>query len=326
MRVVVTDHTFPSLEAEAAAARSAGAEFAAFQCRTAEEVAEAVKGADVAAVQFAPFGRDAVEALAPGAAVIRYGVGFDNLDIEAANERGVPASYVPDYCISEVADHTTALILVQLRKVIQLDTSVRRGEWSAVKVAAPLPPYAETIVGFLGLGQIGRAVLHRLRPSGFRFIVADPMLSADDAVLLDVERVSTDELVARADVLSLHAPATPETVGFVNADRLARMKPTAFLVNTARGVLVDEAALAAALNSGTIAGAALDVFAAEPLAADSPLRDAPNLILTPHAAWYSATTISRLQQLVADDIAAHLAGRPLRRPVPGSIVGEGGGP
>ncbi|WP_052731993.1 C-terminal binding protein [Devosia geojensis] len=324
MRVVVTDYTFPALSAEEAAARAAGAEFAAFQCRTGEEVAEAVKGADVAVVQFAPMTRAAIAGLAPNAAVIRYGIGYDNIDLAAANAHGVPAGYVPDYCLDEVADHTTALILSLLRKIPPLDASVRRGEWAAVKIASPLPAYGETTIGLLGLGQIGRAVVKRLAPSGFRFIVADPALDEATAAGLGVERVTADALVARADVLSLHVPATPETTGFVNAERLSRMKRTAVLVNTARGALVDEAALAAALASGTIAGAALDVFTTEPLPADSPLRDAPNLILTPHAAWYSDAAITRLQQLVADDIAAHLAGRPLRRPVPESIAARGG--
>ncbi len=318
MRVVVTDYTFPSLDAEKAAAIAAGAEFATFQCRTAEEVATAVADADMAVVQFAPLSRAAIAGLAPGAAVIRYGIGFDNIDIAAANERSVPVGYVPDYCLDEVADHTTALILMQLRKVVALDASLRRGEWSAVKIASPMPAYADTTIGFLGLGQIGRSVLKRLAPSGFRFIVADPMLDEATAQSLNVRRVSAEELVAQADVLSLHAPATAETTGFINATRLRQMKSGAFIVNTARGALIDEAALAAALKAGTIGGAALDVFGSEPLPATSPLRDAPNVILTPHAAWYSDQAITRLQALVADDITAHLAGQPLRKPVPGS--------
>lgn len=326
MRVVVTDYTFPALEAEAAAAAGAGAEFSAQQCKSAEDVAEALRGADVAVVQFAPCTSAAVEALAPGAAIIRYGVGYDNVDVAAANRRGIPVGYVPDYCLDEVADHTTALILTQLRKLARLDASVRRGEWAAVRIAAPLPVYSETTVGFLGFGQIGRAVLKRLAPSGFRFIVADPALDQAAAEALGAESVPAEALVARADVVSLHAPSTPQTVHFINAERLARMKPGAVIVNTARGALVDAAALAEALAAGTIAGAALDVFETEPLPADSPLRNAPNLILTPHAAWYSDQAIARLQALVANDIAAHLAGRPLRRPVPESTAGRGGRP
>lgn len=320
MRVVVTDYTFPALAAETAAAHAAGAEFAAFQCRTADEVAKAVAGADVAVVQFAPMSRAAIAALAPGAAVIRYGIGFDNIDVAAANEHGVPAGYVPDYCLDEVADHTTALILMQLRKIVPLDASLRRGDWAAVKIASPMPAYSQTTIGFLGLGQIGRSVLKRLAPSGFKFIVADPMLDAATAQSLGVTLVSPEDLITASDVLSLHAPATPETTGFINAARLGRMQSGAFIVNTARGALIDEPALADALKAGAIGGAALDVFGTEPLPATSPLRDAPNLILTPHAAWYSDPAIDRLQQLVADDIAAHLAGHALRKPVPGSTA------
>lgn len=318
-RVVVTDYTFPALTHEQHATVSSDAEFIALQCRTADEVTDAVRGADVAVVQFAPLTAQAIDGLAAGAAIIRYGIGFDNLDIAAANRRGVPAGYVPDYCIDEVADHTVALILAQLRKVVPLDASVRAGQWAAVAVAKPLSSYRETTIGFLGFGQIARAVADRLRPSGFRFIAADPMLDARTAEALGVEPVDPEHLVERVDVLSLHAPGTPLTNQFVNAARLARMKPTAFIINTARGALIDEAALAEALKAGRIAGAALDVFQAEPLPQDSPLRDAPNLILTPHAAWYSSAAIEALQRLVANDISAHLAGRPLRRPVPGSI-------
>lgn len=317
-KVVVTDYTFPSLAQEQAAAGKSGAEFEAFQCRTADEVAEAVREADVAIVQFAPMTSAAMDGLAKDAAIIRYGIGFDNIDIAAAAARGFPVGYVPDYCVDEVADHTTALILMHLRKVIPLDVSVRAGRWAAVAVAEPLNSYGETRVGFLGLGQIGRAVLDRLRPSGFKFLVADPALDEAAAARLGIERVDAETLVSQADVLSLHVPATPQTTHFVNAERLGRMKPTAFIVNTARGALIDEQDLADALKAGTIAGAALDVFQAEPLPAHSPLRDAPNLILTPHAAWYSSAAIERLQHLVAMDIAAHLAGQPLRRPVPGS--------
>jgi D-3-phosphoglycerate dehydrogenase len=317
-KVVVTDYTFPSLAQEQAAAGKSNAEFLAFQCHTANEVAEAVRDADVAVVQFAPMTASAIDGLAEGAAIIRYGIGFDNIDIAAAAARGFPIGYVPDYCVDEVADHTTALILMLLRKIVPLDISVRAGRWAAVAVAEPLNSYRETTVGFLGLGQIGRAVLDRLRPSGFRFLVADPALDAATADVLGVERVDAETLVSRVDVLSLHAPATPQTTRFVNAGRLRRMKPNAFIVNTARGVLIDERDLADALKAGTIAGAALDVFQAEPLPPDSPLRDAPNVTLTPHAAWYSSAAIERLQHLVAMDIAAHLAGQPLRRPVPGS--------
>lgn len=316
MRVVVTDYTFPDLHREEAAARAGGADFAAHQCRSAEEVVAAVAGADVVALQFAPFPARAAAALAPGATVIRYGVGYDNIDVPAARAAGVKLGYVPDYCTDEVAEHTTAAILSLLRRLPMLDTSVRRGEWAAVRVAQPLKPFEETVVGFFGLGTIGRAVLARLRGFGFRCIAADPGLDAAEAAELGVQIVTASELFAQADAVSLHAPATAETSGFVDAARLATMQPHAVIVNAARGPLIIEADLADALTRGVLGGAALDVFAQEPLPADSPLRDAPNLILTPHVAWYSDAAIGKLQGLVADDIARALRGEAPRKPVP----------
>ena len=313
--VVVTDYTFPDVASEERAARDAGAIFAAHQCKTGADVAEAVAGADVVAVQFAPFGEQAAKAVAPGATVIRYGVGYDNIDLAAAKAAGLKVGYVPDYCADEVADHTAAAALTLLRKLMPLDASVRAGEWAAVKHARPIKPFSETVFGFFGMGQIGRAVHARLRGFGFSFIAADPALTPDDAAALGVETVDADTLLARADIVSLHAPSTPATTGFFNAERLARMRPSAMIVNSARGQLIVEDDLAAALKAGTLAGAALDVFRTEPLPADSPLRDAPNLLLTPHAAWYSDAAIGRLQGLVAEDIARALRGEGPRKPV-----------
>jgi len=223
---------------------------------------------------------------------------------------------VPDYCADEVADHTAAAALALLRKLPALDASVRRGEWAAVKVCKPLKPFSETVFGFFGMGQIGRAVLARLRGFGFDFIAADPGLDAGQAATLGLRLVEGEALLRQADIISLHAPATAQTTGYFNATRLALMQPHAVIVNSARGQLIVEDDLAAALRAGVIGGAALDVFGAEPLGAGSPLRDAPGLLLTPHAAWYSEAAIGRLQGLVAQDIARALAGEGPRRPVP----------
>ncbi len=315
-KVVVTDYTFPTLAAEEAAAGAAGASFSAHQCTTDAEVAEAVAGADAVAVQFAAFGPLSARAVKPGATVIRYGVGYDNIDRAAARAAGLKVGYVPDYCVDEVADHTAAAILCLLRKLVPLDASVRAGDWAAVRVARPLKPFGETVIGFFGMGQIGSAVRARLAGFGFRFIAADPGLSADSAEAQGVKLVSADELLARADLISLHAPSTPATSGFFDAGRLARMQPHAMIVNSARGQLIDEADLARALEDGTIAGAWLDVFQTEPLPAGSPLRSARNCLLSPHAAWYSEAAIGRLQGYVAEDIARALRGDPPRKPVP----------
>ena len=315
-RVVVTDATFPDVAAEREAAERGGAAFVRAACDDAADVAEAVEGASVAVVQFAPLGREAIARLAPDATVIRYGVGYDNLDLAALDEHGVNAAYVPDYCTDEVADHTATCALALMRKLVPLDASVRRGEWSAVGVAAPMRPFADTVVGFVGFGRIARGVAARLRPFGMRFLVHDPFLDDDPAG--DVRRAAMDELLAASDCVSLHAPSTEATRGMIDAAALGAMKPTAVLVNTARGDLVDEGALARALADGAIAGAALDVFAGEPLDPHSPLHDAPNLLQSPHAAWYSDAAVERLQGMVADEIGRALEGAPPRRPVPGT--------
>ncbi|MFN3225569.1 MAG: C-terminal binding protein [Hyphomicrobiales bacterium] len=316
-RVVVTDTIFPNLAQEEAAARAAGAHFQGFQCKTADDVAEAVKDVDVAIVQFAPFTEAATKAVKPGATIIRYGVGYDNIDVKAADAAGLKVGYVPDYCTDEVADHTVALALSMLRKLPKLDASVRAGEWAAVKHAKPLKPFGETVFGFFGIGQIGSAVLQRVRGFGFRVIASDPGLTAQEAHALGITLVDADTLLATADIVTCHAPATEGTIGFFNAANLAKMQKHALLVNTARGQLINEVDLADALHDGTIAGAALDVFEAEPLPDSSPLRDAPGLILTPHAAWYSEVAIHRLQGLVAEDIRLALTGEGPRKPVPG---------
>ena len=314
--VVITDANFPTVEAEEAAARAKGASFHRAACRTPEEVAQAVRGARVAVVQFAQLTRDAIAGLAPGATAIRYGVGYNNFDLQALNDQGVKAAYVPDYCTAEVADHTSAMLLNLLRKLSAFDRSVRAGEWNVQGIAKPLKPFSETTVGFLGFGRIAQEVRARLAPFGFRFLAHDPFQQEQEGVRL----VDVPTLLAESDALTLHAPATPETQGILSAQNLARMKPTAVLVNSARGDLIDESALAQALIEGRLGAAALDVFNVEPLPQDSPLRTAPNLVLSPHAAWYSEVAVRRLQDLVAEEIARALDGQPPRRPIPGTTA------
>lgn len=315
-RIVVTDSTFSDLRHERAVAERHGATLDSFQCSSEREVVEAVADAAAVFVQFAPMRQNALAVLAPGAPVVRYGVGFDNIDVAAARRLGHPVTYVPDYCIDEVADHTVAMFLSLYRKLATLDASIRAGAWAALAHARPLKPAGETSVGFLGLGRIGHAVLERLKPFNFKLIVCDPALDMSGAAGLGVALVSFEELIACADALLLHAPLTAALHHVINSEVLGRLQPGAVLVNCARGALVDEAALVDALHSGRLAAAALDVFEREPLPSDSPLRAAPNLLVTPHAAWYSESALNKLQCLAADEIDRALNGRPPRCPVP----------
>jgi D-3-phosphoglycerate dehydrogenase len=315
-RVVVTEVSFPSLEHERAVAARHGTRLEEVKCSSAADVAKAASGADVLLVQFAQVTSEVIEQLAPNAAIVRYGLGLDNIDLKAAQRRGVRVAYVPDYATGEVADHTATLILTALRKIIPLDRSVRTGQWDPVGVCRPMLDFSQSVLGFVGFGRIGREVHARMQPFGFTSIVSDPYADAATLAGLHAKPVDLDTIFSTADVVTLHAPLTPQTKHLVNAERLKRMKPTAVIVNTARGALIDSKALAEALAAKQIGGGALDVFEEEPLPPESPLRTAPNVILTPHAAWYSARSAERVQSLAAHEVDRHLSGKPARCPAP----------
>ena len=312
MRVVVTDHAFAALDHERRAADALGAEFEEFDAKTEQAAIAAVQGADVAFVNFAPVSAAVLAAMNEGATVIRYGIGFDNVDLEAADQLGISVCNVPDYGGDTVADHAVTLALTLLRKIVSFDQILAAGRWVSATELAPVLACGSTTAGLLGTGRIGLAVAKRLAPFGFEIIAHDPF--ADPAVLSEsgIEPVGMDELFTRSRVLSLHAPATPETHRIVNAANLAKMPAGSFLINTSRGALVDEDAVLEALSSGQLAGVGLDVFDPEPLAADHGLRSHPHAILTPHAAFYSEQSVENLQRLAAEEAGRAGRGEPLR--------------
>jgi D-3-phosphoglycerate dehydrogenase len=223
--------------------------------------------------------------------VLRPYVGYDDIDVDALTQQGILFANVPDAFIEEVANHTLALILACNRKLLPTDAFVRRGAWSAGarnrEASIPIRRTSELTLGLVGFGNIARLVLDRARPFGFRFLASDPFVAPEVARGLGVELVPLEELMAESDIVSLHVFLNAETRHMINASRLALMKPDAFLVNTSRGPVVDEAALVAALKEGRLAGAGLDVFEVEPVPGDSPLLGMPNVILTSHIASYS---------------------------------------
>jgi D-3-phosphoglycerate dehydrogenase len=313
-KIVVTDATYPDFDREREVAARHRAQFLAAECKTPQDVIEAVRDADVVLVQYARINDEVLAHMRSSAVVIRYGLGLDNIDLDAARRRGIRVAYVPDYATGEVADHTAALVLAALRRIVALDRSVRAGLWDAAGVCAPLPSFQKSAVGFVGFGRIGRQVHERLKPFGFAALVADPFASPTEIAARGAIPMEIDTLFMQADIITLHAPLTAETRHVVNAVRLASMKRTAVLVNTARGALVDTAALVHALSQNQIAAAALDVFEHEPLPPDSPLRTLPNVILSPHASWYSDTAAERVQALAADEVDRALSGKPCRCP------------
>jgi D-3-phosphoglycerate dehydrogenase len=315
-RIVVTDATFPRLDHEKAVAARYGANLEEACCSSADDVLKAAAGTDVLLVQFAQITSEAIDRLAPNAAIVRYGLGLDNIDLKSARRKGIRVAYVPDYATGEVADHTVALILAALRKIIPLDRSVRNGRWDPVGVAKPIQTFSSSTVGFIGFGRIGREVHARLKPFGFRSIVTDPFADVAQVNAAGAIPVDLDTLFTMADVITLHTPLTNETRHVVNASRLGTMKSTAIIVNTARGGLIDLAALEEALAAGRIGGAALDVFEQEPLPLTCRLKNLENVILTPHVAWYSEQSTDRVQSLAADEVDRALSGKPARCPAP----------
>ncbi|GAB3567899.1 C-terminal binding protein [Amycolatopsis endophytica] len=312
-RVVVTDHAFGGVADEAAVAARFDAEFSVHACRTEDETIQAVAGADVAFVNFAPVTDAVLAALAPGATVIRYGIGYDNVDVAAAQARGIAVANVPDYGSDTVADHTVALLLTLLRKIPAYDRRVRATGWCVPRDLGSLPGFADTTVGLVGLGRIGLAVHRRLAPFGFRVVAHDPYAEPSDGLTL----TDLETLLRESHAVSLHAPLTEETRHLLGTAAFDRMREGAVVVNTSRGGLIDHDALAGAVRSGRVAAAALDVFDTEPLATDSPLRDLPEVLLTPHTAFYSDSSLAALQRLAAEEAERALAGKPLRCPVTG---------
>jgi phosphoglycerate dehydrogenase-like enzyme len=256
--------------------------------RSTAEVADLMRDASATIVSTDPFDRE-VFAAAPRLRVIaRVGVGTDSIDLAAATRAGVVVTTTPGANHETTADHTVALILAAVRRIVVHDASVRRGEWKRTGAAAPWDLHATT-VGIVGFGAIGRAVGRRLEGFDIRLLVADPALAAGDGT--DV--VGLEELLARADVVSLHLPLVPATRHIIGAEALARMRPEAILVNTSRGGLVDEEALVHALAGGRLRAAALDVFSDEPHLPPA-LRALPNVVLTPHVGGLSERSISRM--------------------------------
>ena len=295
MRVVITDQNFgDDAGLERDLVEAAGGELVALACRTEEDVAAALAEyePDALLVQFAPVGARALAAANGLAAIVRYGVGVDNIDVAAAEAAGVEVSAVPDYCVDEVADHTIALVLAVERGVVTLASQTRAGGWD-YRAAGAVRRLRGLTLGLVGFGRIARAVGERGRALGMDVVAYDPAVPGAQAETLD-------DVLRAADVLSLHIPLTEATRGLVGRRELALLPEGATVVNTARGGLVDEGALAEALASGRLRGAGLDVLGLEPPAEDHPLRAAPNVVLTPHAAWFSTTAIVELRRKAAE--------------------------
>ncbi|HMA73321.1 MAG TPA: C-terminal binding protein [Xanthobacteraceae bacterium] len=305
--IAVTDSPFPSLDPAIAALRRVDPKLRMAKSASADDILEVAREADAVLVTYAKLPGELLRELRRCKVIGRFGLGVDNIDIPAAVELGITVTYVPDYCLREVSDHAMALLLALARKIPFSNWLVQSGRWEVPPVV-PLRRLEGQVLGLVGFGNIPRALAPKAQAFGLKVVTHDPYVPADVVRALGVENTSFEDLLSRADFVSVHAPLLPATRGLMNAAAFARMKKGAFLVNTARGPLVDEAALVAALDSGHLAGAALDVVTTEPLAKDSPLLGRDNVILTPHTAFYSVEALEELQAKCASDVARVLSG------------------
>jgi len=318
--VVVTDSVFPDLEPAKEALAELRAELRLAEEPTPEAILAVAREADGLLVTYAQISSDIIEELDRCRIIARFGIGVDNVDIMAATRAGIVVTNVPDYCIDEVSDHALALLLALVRKVVLANQQVQAGRWE-MQAVVPIHRLRGHTLGLVGFGKIPRALTPKAQAFGVRVIACDPYVSDELMASLEVERVTFDELLQTADYVSVHAPLTPDTRHMFNADAFRQMKPGALLVNTVRGPLIDEQALANALDEGRLAAAALDVLPCEP-PANSPLLGRDNVILTPHIAFYSEESLVELQTKAAQEVVRVLSDQAPQYPVNLEILGN----
>jgi len=277
-----------------------------------DELAEEVKDVDVIMVVYAKITEKIINSAAKLRGIVRYGIGVDNIDLKATSKRRIPVANVPDYCIGTVADHAFALILALNRKLLLADRILRSGEYGLWTSPSPKLMGVDLegkVLGLVGVGKIGSAVAARAKGFGMKVVAFDPYIPKEIAEKIGVELVDLETLLKNADFISIHAPLTPETRGIIGEKELRMMKRTAYIINTARGPIIQEKALYKALKNGWIAGAGLDVYEKEPPDLDNPLFKLENVILTPHIAYYTKEAIWRLEMSAVEEAIRILQGK-----------------
>lgn len=299
--VAVTDYSFPDLSLEEAVLRPEGVQIVSLkEKRPPAEISDLVREADAVIAQFAPVTAEVVHAMTKAKAIVRYGIGYDNVDVTAARERGIPVCNIPDYCIDEVADHTLAFILAITRQVVPNTLEVREGKWGMATPLGAMAALKHLTVGVVGFGRIGREVVARLVAFKSRVLVFDPVVPGDEIVRAGaVPAASFENLLQHSDIVSPHCPSNPRTKHLFNASAFSRMKAGSIFINVGRGDLADSSAITAALQSGHLAGAALDVFDPEPIPEDHPIRKMTNVILASHIASASPPAVTTLRESAA---------------------------
>ncbi len=311
--VAVTDSVFPNLEPAKAVLSKIGGELRLAPEPTAEGILSVARDADAVLTTYAKVTGEMIPQMTKCRVISRFGIGVDNVDIPVATSKGIVVTKVPDYCLDEVSDHAMALLLALIRKIPFSNTRTQSGKWE-MKAVVPIHRLRGTVLGLVAFGQIPQLVAPKAQAFGMQVITYDPYVSDEVLKRANVRRVEMDELIRTSDYISLHCPLTPETKHLFSAEAFQKMKRSAYLVNTARGPVIDEAALAQALDQKLIAGAALDVMEKEP-PGTSPLFGRDNIIVTPHTSFYSEESLVDLQTKAAEEVVRVLSGQAPRNPV-----------
>jgi len=327
-KVLVADYDFGDTAIEREIVERAGMELAAAQCKSEADIIEAASDADAVLIQYAEMSESVIEALPRLKVISRYGTGVDTVDVDAATSHGVQVTNAPnDWCADEVADHAVALLLALIRKVARYDRMTRQGIWHW-NSGRPIHRISSQILGLLSFGAISQRVAQRMAGFGANICAHDPFQPDDELRRQGVIPVSFEELIERSDYLVIQAPLTYQTRGLFGEQVLRRMKPTALLVNTARGPIVQDDALYRALTEGWIAGAGLDDLEEEPAKQrawkpNNPLFGLDNVLISPHAAYYSEESIALIRQIAASEAVRVLDGEAPRYPVNHVFENEG---
>lgn len=308
LKVLVADHIFPSLDYEREALGKIGAELIELTSAHEEDLLKNVEEADAVITCYTEITGKVIEAMKKCKIIAKTGIGVNNINLDVATARGIIVTNVPDYCIDEVSDHALALLMALARKIPFLDNTVKKGTWSFDE-HRPMYRLAGKTLGLVGYGRIAQQLAEKVRPLKISAIAYDPFVSSEVMRQAGVKKVSLDELLTESDFVSLHAPLNQQTSGLIDEQAFSLMKPTAFLINTSRGPLIDEAALYRALKEKKIAGAGLDVLVAEKYDPANPLFSVERIIMTAHAAFYSVEATQELRDKVINEVTRVLTGQ-----------------
>ena len=325
-KALITDYVWPNIDVESEVLRAAGVEPVVAPDTSEDTLAGLAVDADIIMFCFAQVTGNVLRTAEKCKVASRYGIGVDNIDIPTATELGIVVTNVPDYCMDEVTDHAIGMILALNRRLLPHDSEVKSGGWASVVLDQPMHRTRGATLGILGFGRIGRSIAEKAAGFGMNMVAYDPLIEPGQSIPMQsgdsVEIVSFEDVLKRSHFITVHTPLTPETEGMIGAEQLAMMMPGGIIVNCARGGIIQEQALADALNNGHLAGAGLDVIEPAPPPDDHPLLSARNIIITPHTAFFSQASTVELERRTAQEALRVLNGNPPQNLINPQVLGK----